>query len=108
MNMPPDDDVSSFSLSLLRKVPKSSEGYTTQNVLAKLKTPKVPDREVDILTSDEVARVMHLFNTHTEIGARDLAIFALLIDTGMRASELCGLRMKQLHLDQGYAIVYGR
>jgi site-specific recombinase XerD len=104
------DESVSFYLRGLRAFASwlEREGYTAQNVLVKLKTPKVPDREVDILTQEEVARVMHLFNPHTEIGVRDLAIFALLLDTGMRASELCDLRLRNLHLDQGYAIVYGK
>jgi integrase/recombinase XerC len=84
------------------------EGHTKENILARLKVPKVPDTEVDILSIDEIERILRLFNPHTEIGARDLAIFSTLLDTGMRAGELCDLRLHNLHLDQGYAIVQGK
>lgn len=82
--------------------------YTKLNVLDKIKTPKTPDREVEILSQDEITRIMYQFNHHTEIGSRDLAIFAFMLDTGVRASELCDLRLQNLHLDQGYALVYGK
>jgi site-specific recombinase XerD len=84
------------------------EGYTKENVLARLKPPKVADCEVDILSEDEIARIFRLFDAHTEIGARNLAIFATLLDTGIRAGELVGLRLADLHLDQGYMIVFGK
>jgi len=86
----------------------AKEGYTKENLLTSVKIPQAPDREVEILSQAEIARIMHSFNQHTETGARDLAIFSLLLDTGMRAGELCGLRMQNLHLDQGYMIVFGK
>ncbi len=78
------------------------EGYTPTNVLARLKPPKVADYDVDILSTEEIARILRHFNHHTEVGSRDLAIFATLLDTGMRAGELAALSLDDLHLDQGY------
>jgi site-specific recombinase XerD len=84
------------------------EGYTKENILARLQAPDVPDKDIDILTQDEIAGILKQFNHHTEKGSRDLAIFMALLDTGMRASELTGLRLKDLHLDQGYLSVFGK
>ncbi len=84
------------------------EGYTAQHTLARLKTPRLPQKVKDILTPEEIARVARTLNPHTEIGARDQAIFLLLLDSGMRLSELSGLRVGDLHLDEGYAKVYGK
>jgi site-specific recombinase XerD len=85
-----------------------AEGYTNEHVLARLKPPKVADCEVDILSEEEIARIVHLLDAHTECGARDLAIFCTLLDTGMRAGELIHLRLGDLHLDQVYLIVFGK
>ena len=84
------------------------EGYTSDNVLKRLKAPKVPDKEIDILSNQEIEDILRLFHIHTEIGSRDLAIFTTLLDTGIRAGELCDLRLQDLHLDQGYMIVMGK
>jgi site-specific recombinase XerD len=85
-----------------------AEGYTTQHVLARLKTPRLPQKAKDILSPEEIAQVAGSLNPHTELGARDQAIFLLLLDSGMRLSELCGLCVGDLHLAEGYAKVYGK
>lgn len=92
----------SFASWLLR------EGHTKDNVLARLRAPKVSDHDVDILSPAEIATILKLFNHHTEIGSRDLALFAALLDTGVRAGELVKLRLRDLHLDQGYMTVFGK
>jgi site-specific recombinase XerD len=62
----------------------------------------------DILSPEEVVRIVGSLNPRTEIGARDQALFVLLLDTGMRLSELCNLRLSGLHLEEGYAKVHGK
>lgn len=84
------------------------EGYTTDHPLARLKPPRLPKKVQDILTRDEVVTILTALNPHTEIGARDQAIFLTLLDTGIRASELCGLKLSTLHLEEGYATVLGK
>ncbi len=39
---------------------------------------------------------------------RDRAILLLLIDTGMRASELCGLELRNVDLRNGVVLVFGK
>ena len=85
-----------------------TEHYTTGLVLARLKMPSMTKKVRDILTQEEIAQIVASLNPRTEIGARDQAIFLLLLDTGMRAGELCGLRLQNVHLDQGYAKVFGK
>jgi len=104
------DDSISYYIRGLRSFASwlEREEYTDENILARLKTPKVPDKEVDILSHEEIATIMGHFDYHVENGARDLAIFSLLLDTGMRADELCRLKLSDLHLDEGYAMVFGK
>ena len=77
-------------------------------MLAKLKPPKVADCEVDILSEAEIARLIGVLDYHTEIGSRDLAVFCTLLDSGIRAGELVALRLSDLHLDEGYMVVFGK
>ncbi len=86
----------------------AEEGYMVTPPLARLKAPKMTQKTQPILTEDEIAAIASALNPRTEIGARDQAIFLLLLDTGMRAGELCGLRLPQLHLEDGYAVVLGK
>ncbi len=85
-----------------------AEQYTTTHVLERLKVPKAAKKVQDILCAEEIADIITSLNPRTEVGARDQAIFLLLLDTGMRAGELCNLRLGDLHLDQGYAVVFGK
>ncbi len=45
---------------------------------------------------------------HTAAGFRSYTIMLLLLDTGIRLSELTGLRTQDLHLEQGYIQVQGK
>lgn len=85
-----------------------AEAYTSEHLLARLKLPRVTKKVQDILTPEEIVTVATSLNPRTEIGARDQAIFLLLYDSGIRLSELCNLHLTDLHLDEGYATVFGK
>jgi len=85
-----------------------AEGYTREHILARVKAPKTTQIVQDILTVEEIGQIVNTLNPRTEIGARDQAIFLVLLDTCMRAGELCGLTLDQLHLEEGYAMVLGK
>ena len=82
--------------------------YTATNVLARLKPPKVTKRAVEILTDEEIARVLAALAAPTATNARNRAIFLTFLDTGIRASELLTLTLPRLHLEEGYLIVMGK
>lgn len=84
------------------------EHYTAEPVLDLLKPTKVTKKVQDILTPEEIAKILTSLNPRTEIGARDQAIILMLLDTGMRAAELCNLTLDDLRLDQGFAMVLGK
>jgi len=60
--------------------------------------PKRLRAEVKVFTQAEMLRLRDVV---TREHARDWAIFMLLTDTGMRASELCGLRVQDVRWDRG-------
>ena len=52
--------------------------------------------------------LLSVIDQRTDTGPRNYTILFLLLDTGIRASELIGLRMSDLYLDEGYLKVFGK
>jgi len=57
---------------------------------------------------DAVDRLLEQPDTTTPLGLRDRAMFEVLYATGLRVSELVGLRAIDLHLDDGYVTCVGK
>ncbi|MFC2067195.1 tyrosine-type recombinase/integrase [Chloroflexota bacterium] len=51
---------------------------------------------------------MKIQNPLTALGCRNIAILVLLLDTGLRVSELCRLRSDDAHIEEGYLKVLGK
>jgi site-specific recombinase XerD len=81
------------------------KGYTRTNVLKTLPRPKMPSLTIEPLTEDEIKRVLASINTRTAYGARNYAIIVVLLDTGLRCGELCGLLLDDVHLDGKHCYV---
>lgn len=81
------------------------EDYTEENLLANLKPPRVADTVIEPLTAEEVERLFSRINQNTILGARNAAMLVLLLDTGLRLSELVGLKVSDVHLEQRYVKV---
>ena len=86
----------------------AEETFTPKNELARLKLPKAPEPVIEILTDDEIKRIMEVINPKCLLGARMHTIVVMLLDTGMRGSELCGLGLDDLHLNEGWLKVFGK
>lgn len=69
-------------------------------------TPKIWKLIPEVMTVEEVDSLLQQPKTDDVIGARDKAIFELLYATGMRVSELCGLRI--FDLSDASVKVYGK
>ena len=52
------------------------------------------------LTAEDVARLLNVIDTNTLSGKRNLALVCLLLDTGLRASEVCRLSLQYLDVQQ--------
>jgi site-specific recombinase XerD len=68
---------------------------------------KVPAREIDLISADELERVLSGPNTATVKGLRDRAILEMLFSTGLRVSELCSLP-RDLDLSRGEFSIRGK
>jgi site-specific recombinase XerD len=84
------------------------EAYTDGHRLERLKTPKVPETVVDILTAEEIRRVLESEVPSTLHGSRNHAMLVLALDTGMRLSEITTLERRNLDLDRGILKAFGK
>ena len=57
----------------------------------KIELAKLPERQLDLITPAELARLMQAAHGTEEKNLRDTAILELLFSTGLRVSELCAL-----------------
>jgi integrase/recombinase XerC/integrase/recombinase XerD len=85
-----------------------NESYITVNIPAKLKLPKATRKAVDVLTDSEVTRLLDCINTKRFLGLRDMVVVLLMLDSGMRLSEVLRLEYGKIHLESGYLVALGK
>lgn len=70
--------------------------------------PKSRRELPDVLTVEEVERIIGSIDTTTIKGRRDRAMLEMLYSCGLRVTELISLRMSDLFLGEGYIRVMGK
>lgn len=85
-----------------------SEDYTQFNLSDKLQLPKAQRKTIDTLTKQEVKILFSLFDTKSLQGLRNYCICALMLDSGLRRSEISNLCLSDVHIAEGYIIVNGK
>ena len=73
-----------------------------------LQAPRAWPALPKFLDLDDVDRLLAQPDTSTPRGLRDKALIELLYATGMRVSELIGVKPPHLHLDEGYLTCTGK
>jgi integrase/recombinase XerD len=73
-----------------------------------LRLPKAGRKLPELLTREEVVRLIETPGIDTPLGLRDTAMLEFMYGTGARVSELVGLKLEQLHLDQGLVMLFGK
>ena len=71
-----------------------------------LKPPKVEKKAPNILTVEEIDRLLSEPDTHSFKGLRDRAMLELLYATGIRVSELINLKVTDLDTERGYLVCH--
>lgn len=84
------------------------EGYLRENPLSQIATPKLMQALPDTLSVAEVDRLLAFEDDAAPLTRRDKAMLELLYATGLRVSELVGLRCADLHLQSGYLRTFGK
>ncbi|OGX06451.1 MAG: site-specific tyrosine recombinase XerD [Omnitrophica bacterium RIFCSPLOWO2_12_FULL_50_11] len=84
------------------------EGVVKEDVTSVLDSPKLWKNLPSFLTLREVEAMLRVPNVRNPMGIRDRAILELLYATGMRVSELVGLKVEDLNLDSGFLKCRGK
>ncbi len=87
---------------------RTSEGIAAGSVGRDLSVPKVTDAVPKALSEEDVTRVLDTCIGVDGVGHRDRAMLEVLYGTGMRISELVGLQLSAVDLDDGMARVLGK
>lgn len=85
----------------------------TENIVAidpsaLLEAPKLKRALPDVLSFEEIEKIIAQIDVSTPDGARNKAMFETLYSCGLRVSELVDLRLSWLYLDVGFIRVIGK
>ena len=82
-------------------------GRIAASPAAGIRAPKAPRKLPQVLDVDEAVQLVEL-PTDVPLGVRDRAILELFYSSGLRLSELCALRWRDLDLADGLVTVLGK
>lgn len=85
-----------------------TEGITREDPTLLLEAPKQKRGLPDVLSFEEIERMIQSIDLSKPEGTRNKAMLETLYSCGLRVSELVGLRLSQLYLDLGFIRVIGK
>ena len=80
------------------------EGMVAEDVAETLHAPKIEKKMPEILSTDEVVRLLEQPSGDTPKEIRDKAMLELLYATGIRVTELITLKLSDVNLQMGYIV----
>ena len=78
------------------------------NPCDRVDAPKLGRYLPDVLSVEEVERIIDSTDTGSAQGRRDRAILEVLYGCGLRVSEAVGLKISHLYLDEGFIRIHGK
>ncbi|HTI13174.1 MAG TPA: tyrosine-type recombinase/integrase [Dictyobacter sp.] len=82
------------------------EELLEKNPGARLEYPKTDEKVLDAFTENQIEQMIGIFDLSTGEGFRDYVILLLMLDTGIRRSEVATLRVEDVH--DTYIMVFGK
>ena len=97
-------------LSTLRRFYRhlQARGRRSSDPTLKIAMPAKPSRLPKVLSELQVDRLLEAPPTGTTLGQRDRTMLETLYATGLRVSELVGLKVHEVNLDMGVLRVFGK
>lgn len=84
------------------------DGYIDNDPTKLLESPKVGKHLPEVLSEEEIDAIESTLDLSLPEERRDRAIIEVLYSCGLRVSELCGLLLSDLFLDEGFVRVTGK
>ncbi|HUE76972.1 MAG TPA: tyrosine-type recombinase/integrase, partial [Longimicrobiales bacterium] len=85
-----------------------AEGIIDRDPTEQIEPPKIWRRLPDVLGQAEIERLLEAPDPSDRLYWRDRAILEFAYASGVRVSELIGLRTRDVDLEEGFATVYGK
>jgi integrase/recombinase XerD len=84
------------------------EGFETETILRQLERPKPEQSLPHVLGRAQVLQLINAVDPKSSLWARDVAILELLYASGLRASEICSLKSRDVNLQVQCVRVLGK
>ncbi len=84
------------------------DGLTKENPAQEIKNIKEKEKVIRTINAEQTSKMIDSIDLKTVYNVRNLAMFLVLYGSGLRVSELIGLDLKSLHLNEGFLIVEGK
>ncbi|MBR3022108.1 MAG: site-specific tyrosine recombinase XerD [Bacteroidaceae bacterium] len=84
------------------------ERYIEADPTLLLESPKIPTRLPEVLSVEEIDKIIDSIDLSSKEGQRNRAIIETLYSCGLRVSELCNLKLSDLYLKEGFIRVEGK
>lgn len=86
----------------------SLEEYVEEDPSELLETPKIGFRLPTVLTIEEIDTMLACIDMNKVEGVRNRAIIEVLYSCGLRVSELCHLKLQNIHPEEGFVQIWGK
>ena len=86
----------------------TEEGECERNPMERMEPPRVPEVPVPLITDDQLRAMFKCCAGKSLEDKRDTALLRLFTDSGARLSEVAGLRVSDVNLKAGEAVVTGK
>jgi site-specific recombinase XerD len=91
----------------------TQEGFLQKNPIVKIKVAKPRPKVIIPYSSDEIKRMLTVCDYDYEhnakfLGSRNRVMILILMDTGIRLSELVGIKLSDIDNEKGYVKVLGK
>ena len=82
--------------------------YINDDIASNITTPRYQKKVITILNDDELKQIIKSFDTTTFVGIRNLFIFSIMLDCGLRLSEVTKLKYKDFDFNNGLIKINGK
>ncbi len=86
----------------------TTEEFIETNPFDRITVPKAPKKVITPFSDDQLRSFFEVIDAKSPIGFRDLALTQILLDTGVRVTELTGLETEDVNLVQRCLKVHGK
>jgi len=89
------------------------EGFLTENAVAKVKVAKPRHRVISPYSTQQVKKMLAVCDYDYQhnakfLGSRNRAIILILLDSGLRVSELANIKLRDIDADRGWIKIMGK